>query len=58
MMIKQGFGMIVATFDVWGLAQLVHGQIKKGRDAAKQIAEEASAEKTNGETKVPIHGTS
>jgi len=36
MMIQQGYRAIAVTFDLWGLANLVHGSLAQGREFAKQ----------------------
>lgn len=40
MMIQQGYRAIAVVFDVWGLANMVHGSLKQGRALAQQAGEE------------------
>ena len=35
MMIQQGYRAIAVAFDMWGLSNLVHGSIAKGREYAQ-----------------------
>lgn len=49
MMIKQGFRLIAVTFDVWGLANLVAGNMKQGREHAEAVAKEMEAQ-SDGKT--------
>jgi 4-hydroxy-2-oxoheptanedioate aldolase len=59
MLISQGFGAIAVSMDVWGLANLVHGNLKQGRECAQQASEAKKAEingkvTTNGTTKISV----
>lgn len=36
MMVEQGYRAISVVFDVWGLANLVDGKMKEGRELARQ----------------------
>jgi 4-hydroxy-2-oxoheptanedioate aldolase len=59
MLISQGFGAIAVSMDVWGLANLVHINLKQGRECAQQASEAKKAEvngkvTTNGTAKVSV----
>ncbi|KAK3938309.1 Pyruvate/Phosphoenolpyruvate kinase-like domain-containing protein [Diplogelasinospora grovesii] len=43
MMVKQGYAAIAVTFDVWGLANLIHGGIQQARASVQQEEAEPKA---------------
>ncbi|KAJ5041681.1 uncharacterized protein L3040_005254 [Drepanopeziza brunnea f. sp. 'multigermtubi'] len=45
MMLKQGYRAIAVAFDMWGLANVVHGGLVKARGYAKEAGEERDRER-------------
>jgi 4-hydroxy-2-oxoheptanedioate aldolase len=48
MMVKQGYAAIAVTFDVWGLANLIHGGIQQARASVQQEEAEPEAAAVGG----------
>lgn len=47
-LIEQGFRAIVVSMDVWGLANMIHGQVEQGRKDAQELGKPSAKEQSNG----------
>ncbi|KAH7243118.1 hypothetical protein FSOLCH5_006732 [Fusarium solani] len=47
-LIEQGFRAIVVSMDVWGLANMIHGQVEQGRKDAQELGKPSEKEQSNG----------
>ncbi|KAJ4328845.1 hypothetical protein N0V84_000632 [Fusarium piperis] len=47
-MIEQGYRALVVSMDTWGFANMVHGLVAQGRNAAKEVGRSSKTEQSNG----------